>query len=197
MFNSKIIASLLGVMGVLAGSTCASAQVFLDNFDGEALGLNQSLDNWAVSDGTIDVIGTGFFDLRPPRFRYLDMDGSTSNAGKITTNQVFAAGNYILSFDLSGNGRNSAMDTVRISLGGYSESISLAGTDPFATYVRNVNVAAPSQLIFDHAGGDNIGLLLDNVVVREANAAVPEPSALLYGLALAPVGLALRRRFRK
>src|SRR6185369_701534 len=154
MLTMKKLAPLFGVMAILACGASASAAGFSDNFDGEALGLNQSLDNWTVSDGTIDVIGTGFFDLRPPRFRYLDLDGSTGDAGKITTNMVFAPGNYTLSFDLSGNARNDSNDTVAVSLGSYSESITLPGTAPFSTYIRNVSVAAPAQLVFDHAGGD-------------------------------------------
>lgn len=193
----KKVISLLGALGAIICTMPASAQVFSDDFDGEVLELNASLDNWTVSDGTVDVIGTGFFDLRPPRFRYLDLDGSSGDAGKITTNMVFAPGNYVLSFDLSGNARNGANDSVTVSLGSYSEMFTLPGTAGFSTYIRNVNVAGSSQLMFDHAGGDLLGLLLDNVVVREATTAVPEPSALLYGLALAPVGLALRRRFRK
>ena len=54
---------------------CTAAQavpLFNDTFDSEALGLNQALDNWTVSDGTIDVIGPGFFDLHPGNGNYLE-----------------------------------------------------------------------------------------------------------------------------
>jgi hypothetical protein len=193
----KKAVSLLGVLGAILCSIPASAQVFSDDFEGETKELNALLDNWTVSDGAVDVIGTGFFDLRPPRTTYLDLDGTMSDAGKITTNMIFAPGDYVLSFDLSGNARGFPDDSVTVSLGSYSETFTLPSSALFSTYVRNVSVLAPSQLMFDHAGGDNVGILLDNVAVHEANAAVPEPSALLYGLALAPIGLALRRRFRK
>lgn len=47
------------------------------------------------------------------------------------------------------------------------------------------------SIVFDQAGGDNVGLILDSVTLTEA----PEPgSVLLMGLGLAGIGLLRRRR---
>lgn len=166
--------------------------LFTDSFDSEALGLNQSLDNWTVSDGTIDVVGTGFFDFYPGNGNYLDLDGSTGNAGIITTNVAFnlLPGLYTLSFQLGGNARNTGTDTVTVSLGTvFSEVFTLAGNAGLQNITRNFSLtsaAGTAPLMFNHAGGDNVGLLLDDVLLdfTRATSAVPEPSSLaLLGLA--------------
>ncbi len=61
------------------------------------------------------------------------------------------------------------------------EYASLAANDPWQTIVRNITLTSQttSSLIFKHDGGDNIGILLDNVSL------VPEPGTLaLLGLGI-------------
>ncbi len=159
-----------GLTLVISGFGALSAQgavIFKDDFNSETLGRNASLSNWIVSNGTIDVIGDGFFDFLPGNGRYLDLDGSSGNAGKITTNKTFSfnSGDVItLEFDLAGNQQGSGSDSVDVSfsLGSlFSETFILDGTTPLTTFTRTINVssATNTQLIFDHAGGDNGGFL--------------------------------------
>jgi len=79
-----------------------------------------------------------------------------------------------------------------IELGGFvSESVTLAATVPWQTltYFFTVSADSTNAISFNHAGGDNIGIMLDNVSVTDVNA--PSTVALL-GLGL--FGLAMRRR---
>ncbi len=188
-------------LSLLSATAAQAVPLFNDTFDSEALGLNQALDNWTVSDGTIDVIGTGFFDLHPGNGNYLDLDGSTSNAGKITTNTVFnlLAGTYTLSFELGGSKRGDG-NTVTVALGSiFSEVFALPSNAPLQSISRTITLASAAgsgALSFDHAGGDNLGLILDDVSLdfSRVQTSVPEPSSLAL-LALGGVaGLARRRR---
>ncbi|MCC6706981.1 MAG: PEP-CTERM sorting domain-containing protein [Gammaproteobacteria bacterium] len=188
-------------LSLLSATAAQAVPLFNDTFDSEALGLNQALDNWTVSDGTIDVIGPGFFDLHPGNGNYLDLDGSTSNAGKITTNTVFnlLAGTYTLSFELGGSKRGDG-NTVTVALGSiFSEVFALPSNAPLQSISRTITLASAAgsgALSFDHAGGDNLGLILDDVSLdfSRVQTSVPEPSSLAL-LALGGVaGLARRRR---
>jgi hypothetical protein len=180
----------------MAASASAGATVlFNDDFDSEALALNASLSNWTVSSGTVDVIGSGFFDFYPGNGHYLDLDGSTRNAGRISTQTTFSLTpgmTYLLDFDLGGSTRGDT-NSVRVSLGNYHEIFTLASDAGLQHVTRAITVLGDvsSRLTFHHAGGDNRGLILDNVNVS----AVPEPSTyalLLAGLGL--IGFSVRRR---
>lgn len=55
--------------------------------------------NWTVYSGTVDLIGNGSYDFLPDDGLYVDLDGSTSDAGVLTTKQSFnftAGSQYIL-----------------------------------------------------------------------------------------------------
>ena len=55
--------------------------------------------NWTVYSGTVDLIGNGSYDFLPGDGLYVDLDGSTSDAGVLTTKQSFnftAGSQYIL-----------------------------------------------------------------------------------------------------
>jgi hypothetical protein len=74
----------------------------------------------------------------------------------------------------------------------------LAPNAPFATYGGSLlgqNFTGNWRLFIEGVGGDNIGAILDNVVLRDnRTATVPEPATLLLpGLALLAAG-AVRRR---
>jgi hypothetical protein len=189
------------VAGLLALSAAGSAQaavLFSDTFDGEAQGLNQALDNWMIADGTLDVVGPGFFDFHPGNGNYIDLDGSSGNAVTMFTNVGFGGGAYTLSFQLGGSTRGDT-NTVTVSLGTFSTTITLDSADPMSTYTYNFTTTA-GFLTFAHDGGDFLGLLLDDVVLQDQVAAVPEPASMaiwsVIGMAVVG-GRRLRRRLAK
>lgn len=200
------------VIGFLAASllsvSASASVIFIDNFDTEAgaagaSSLNYtSFANWTVSDGTVDVVATSGWGIQCVGGigKCVDLDGSTGNAGKLTSSLLsLTAGTYSLSFDISGNQRGGAADSFTLALGGFlNESFNLTPSAPWQTITRTFTVSATSanNIIFNHAGGDNIGVMLDNVSLSKVN--VPEPASLaMFGLGLIGLGFARRRQARK
>jgi hypothetical protein len=170
--------------------------VLADNFNGENGGVGVTnyfgFANWSVSGGSVDLIGNGFFDFLPGNGLYVDMDGSTGNAGVMTSSATFGPGSYVLTFDLAGNWRNGETETVRVSYGATFTDFSLPQFAPFTPFSIPFVAAAPFQLSFEGFGGDNIGMLLDDVQLEQLDA-IPEPGTLmLLGSGLS--ALVLRRR---
>lgn len=188
----RYLSLLTGAVALMAAaaSPAGAAVVFLDDFNAETPQLNAAFDNWTVSSGTADVVASGTFSITC-NVNCVDLDGSTGNAGVFTSNQTFGPGNFVLSFDLSGNQRGYAPDTVQIFYGAtLLDTIVVASTDPFATH--SYNVSGSGQIRFENVGGDNVGAILDNVKLATA---VPEPSTLaMIGTGLAALGLWRRRR---
>jgi hypothetical protein len=196
MFN---IAAVLAI-GVLS----PAAPIFFDDFNSENNGVGElnytGFANWTVEDGTVDLIGNGFHDFLPGNGLYVDMDGSKNNAGKMITSQPISlqAGTYELSYELAGNQRDTQPETVYVEVyvGIFSTSHSLAKDAPFTLFTQQFTLASAQDITisFEGAGGDNIGMLLDNVKI-EAVSVVPAPGAiLLAGVATPIVGWLRRRR---
>jgi hypothetical protein len=176
-----------------------AAPVFSDNFDSDPLALNAVPANWTIGNaGTVDVIGTGFFDEIPGNGNYIDLDGSNNLAGLLETSFAVTAGTtYTATFELGGNHRDGATDPVTVMFGSattWPNSPVLVGSgDGFTTYSITTTATSNSLTLSFLDGRDgNVGALLDDVSV---SAAVPEPGSLSLLLAgIAALGFAARRR---
>jgi hypothetical protein len=207
----KVTCFLFFISLVIVSQTTSASTIFSDNFDSENLGLNYtSFANWTVSDGSVDLIGQpNFFNFIPGNGRYVDLDGSSGNAGKLTSTLLTLTGgqDYVLSFDLAGSHRPGTNNTVTygIDIDGngsldFSNSQTLTRNSPFSVFNLAFTVSASTsnaKIVFDHAGGDNRGLLLDNVALDTSSdiPQVPVPAAVwLFGSALFGFLAATRRK---
>jgi hypothetical protein len=176
-------AAALVLLGAVSGawgcSTPADPRgevVFHDDFNQENALVSRAnyagLRQWEVVSGSIDLNGSYPFDLLPSGHgMYIDLDGATFHAATIRTRRalVLEPGDYTLSFMLAGPQRVSAPNTVHLSLGPlFAETFTVRAFDPARTVVRRFRVErrATVRIQFAHDGGDNFGLLVDDVELR-------------------------------
>jgi hypothetical protein len=193
----RVASILVPSLALAALPTANAIVVFSDGFETEPnltiLNYN-SFDNWTVSNGTVDLLNAGYFGLVTPTIT-VDLDGSTFDAGIMTsTAQSLIAGNYVLSYQLAGSQRGDG-NTVTVSMSGISganQSHTLPSAQGLTTFTLNFSVGSlvSSSIVFDHAGGDNLGLLLVNVKLERVDppTGVPDGGATV---ALLGGGLAL------
>jgi hypothetical protein len=200
--GASMLKKLLLAGACLAGFATASnaATLFTDNFNANSTGLNGIPLGWAVSNGTVDLIGNGFFDFYPGNGIFLDMDGSSGDAGRIDTVlnfNVVAGSSYTISFDYGVNG--GAAETLDFGLGSnlFSLAIPAGGIASLTPYsVTFLALATETvSLFFEGQGIDNQGPVLDNVLLEQNVSAVPVPAALpLLAAGLGALGFVARRR---
>ncbi len=145
--------------------------IFSDDFDQNSSALNQIPSGWSINNGgTVDICGPGFFDFLPNNGRYVDLDGSSSQAGLLSRSVVLNAGStYTLAFYLAGSQRGST-ENVHVSFGTASKVVTVQSSDPFRRNTLNFTPTTTGiyNLSFLNEGGDSMGALLDSVEVRKA-----------------------------
>ncbi|MCU0868446.1 MAG: PEP-CTERM sorting domain-containing protein [Burkholderiales bacterium] len=199
MTRSLVRTALVAALG-LAPLVSHAAVLFSDDFNAEnggaaSLGYT-GFAAWTISAGSVDLIGNGSFDFYPGNGLYVDLDGSTSDAGTMTTAAEFALlpGTYQLSFLLGNNGNGSNRFDVSVG-GAFSEAFTKQGnTLESISRTFSVTSATVGRIVFAHAGGDNAGAIIDDVKL-EALRVVPEPSTWAFAaLGLGLAAAATRRR---
>ena len=201
--RSRVFLAFVALTAVLAlAQPAAAGLIFFDDF--EAAGnqppaLNTAPAGWTVANGTVDMVGTGgggFGHLcagSPSPGTCVDLDGSTNDAGILTKDFALGPAQYEISFWYRGNARFGS-DSFTVGFGTASYSFvsvpSSLGWTQFS-FLVSVPAAQNLTLSFSNGGGDNIGILIDNVSIE----AVPEPGTLLL-IGTGLTGLALRRRRR-
>jgi hypothetical protein len=188
----------LAMVGQLKATT-----IFSDNFNAENGGIGalnyNAFANWSVSGGTVDLIGSpGFFDFFPANGLYVDLDGTSFQAGTLTSIGIpITPGNYVLSFLLAGSQRGD-FNTVHVNVSGglASSTYSLNSDTPLTLETMSFTVLAPTtiNLSFHNEGGDNIGLILDNVRLNQVSSPVPDSGSTILFLAIGMFGLGLMGR---
>ena len=191
---NKILATVAISLGMV-GAASAATVVLNDDFN---YGVDDYLNisdpflrpNWTVTP-TLDYLGTSglFTGLCRGTGGCLDLDGSTNNAGVLTSVMSFAAGTYDLAIQLFGNGRGAADDSVTITLGTYSVTLGPIASAADASQILHFTTTG-GTLSFSNAGGDNQGAILSSVKLT----AVPLPSGGLLLLGGLAGFAALRRR---
>jgi PEP-CTERM motif len=196
----KLVAAAL----ILAGTAAQAQLIFSDNFDTNPTGLNSTPADWFIFNdgtvGTVDIIGDNalLFDLIPGNGNYIDLDGTSGDAGVLSRSFSLIGGvEYEATFKLAGNHRTDAAETVRVTFGTTFEDYAFAQADPFASrslrFTPTFDDSYPIRFA-NSEGRDNIGMLLDDVRVY----AVPEPQTyalLLAGFAAACFVARRRRRY--
>src|SRR3569833_300374 len=127
--KTKSLALVLPLAFGIGASTANAAVLLNETFNTYPQQLNwvPPAAIWTVTSGSVDLIGetpTGTsFDFYPGNGGFVDLNGSTEQAGTIQSRLSFAAGDYTLAFDLGGNARDSVSKTTVISLGSFSRAL--------------------------------------------------------------------------
>lgn len=197
-------ASAAALVCAAVAQPAAATILFSDDFNAENGGVfllnHSSFAQWTSTNGFVDLIGNGAFDLYPGNGLYVDMDGTAGDAGKLASIAVFTLtpGEYALSFDLGNNGSGSNTLIAAFEIPEVPDVFFEYVVDNAPTLTRRTlllvtdRTLSDVRIVFEALGGDNAGPVIDNV---ELSRVVPEPSTwALSALGLLGAGLLVRRR---
>lgn len=152
------------------------AQVFTDTFESysapsgglTSVATPNAFGSWNVTAGSIEILNSyAGLDCHSGT-HCIDMDGATNSAGTITRSFAVTAGTqYTLTYWFRGNER-SGSDSMTVSIGSTSIThTAIPSTQGYTlqTLVWTAPTTGTGTVTFAHAGGDNIGILLDDVTV--------------------------------
>lgn len=210
----RIIASVgfsLAVSALVAPALAAPVPFFTETFEsGPATSVLNAptIGQFSATLGTVDFIripnGFSIESCGAGGNGCVDLAGSTGAAtSQIATALLdFQPGSYVLSFDLSGSQRDASADSVNVLIPGIFGPLTgtRGGAEGFATLTVAfvVTVATNAAIIFEGLQtADNVGLLLDNILVTFDANVVPLPGAFPLLLAgIAGLAFASRRQRR-
>lgn len=181
------------------GNTAVNASPTYLSFGSENSGVPQlnyyGFANFNVSQGSVDLIGNGYFDAYPGNGLYVDLAGSTNQYGAITTKTIYGPGTYDIGLSLGGPIYSGITDGAVVSWGdGSSSDLILSGLTE-DNYNFSVTLTQPEAFTIADlglSGNANIGATLFGFQV--ATDPVPEPLTLtLFGAGLAGA-VAMKRR---
>jgi hypothetical protein len=197
----RLCSTLAVTAAVFFSGAPGQAQIiFSDNFDANSPLLNGIPAGWTIGNsGTVDIIGQcsgsgPLFDFLPGNGCYIDLDGSTMNSGLLKKSFSLASGfDYILEFDLASNQNN----IVDVGFGPTTATYSLLGAQPqpFTTksFTFTPAISGTYDVSFLNRGGDNNGIILDNVKITKT----PGPLPILGVAAAFRASRRLRARLRR
>jgi len=86
------IFSIISAGFILAFTSHASV-LYFDDFNAEhggagTLNFTGFSKGWAVTKGSVDLIGNGFYDFFPGNGLFIDLDGTTGHAGTLTSTRL-------------------------------------------------------------------------------------------------------------
>src|SRR5258708_1434872 len=147
MIKRTMLAIAAFALAAISGAQAGPAYLSFGAENGGVPQLNYfGFANYNVSQGSVDLIGSGYFDAYPGNGLYVDLAGTTNQFGALTTKAIFAPGTYHVGLSLGGPIYAGISDGANVSWGqGPGLDFTLAG---LATSDYNVNVTVLSPDAF-------------------------------------------------
>lgn len=205
------IRNFVAAFVMLFGFTCAAKAdsiVFSDNFNtnpGQSAIASGAIDSSTTgtfystdANGNIDIVGPSYFsylcNTAAESGSCVDLDG-TPGPGQITSSPItLGPGTYTLSYDIFGTERGVSATTT-VMFGPYCDNTYTLASSAEDVISCSFTVTSPitTEIVFtsDDPIGDNMGTLIDNVLVTNT----PEPGTIaLLAIGLLPLMWFVRKQ---